>query len=581
MTKLTPTITARDPNVRAEITHISSEGAIDIFRVNITFPENTVPTPVHVHWDEEFLNILNIWAAGGRGKRNICQWFGPRDNYSCFSCGAPILSAIGANDGNTVTVSVSDVSTPINISLSAKNSQRGENLADYIVEFFAAPCPAMKDYTADIRIDRRAVPFYEAILSVSPWWAEYGHIVPPCPPAAEDPLYSTWYSCCNKPVGADILEDLKVAAEAGFKTIILDDGWQIEGESKGGYSSCGDWIVGKDKFPDFKAFADGVHALGMKLMVWFATPFMGYEAEAYKRFEGMFLEQDEHLRCAVLDPRYPEVRRYTVDTYARFLRDYDIDGFKLDFIGSLHSESYMPPANDAMDCATVEEAVLLLLTEITEELAKIKPDLLYEYRQGYIGPAINRFGNMLRVGDCAYDGVTNRLGMVDLRLLGYPIAIHSDMLCWSPMEDAKLCAKQLLDILFCVPQISVFLADSTEEQKRLLRHYLDYWTENRDLLLHGTFRASAPGCNYTEVSAENDEKIIAVLYADSVFTYTGKTCDIHLNGNRDGLIFENPTEQSLTGEIYDCFGTLLHTVEIGAGAIVRLPVPETGMLHVR
>ncbi|MBE6599051.1 MAG: alpha-galactosidase [Ruminococcaceae bacterium] len=418
-------------------------------------------------------------------------------------------------------------------------------------------------------------------MSVYPWWTEYGHVVPPCPAAAEDALYSTWYSCYQNPVGSDILADLEVAAEAGFRTIILDDGWQIEGESEGSYAPCGDWIVAKDKFPDFKAFADGVHALGMKLMVWFAAPFVGIKSKAYARFEGKYLNPLNGHGTGIVDPRYPEVREYLKETYKRFIRDYDIDGFKLDFIDNFGPNAATMEPKEGMDFPTVEAATKRLLDEITEELAELKPDLLYEYRQGYIGPAINRYGNMLRVGDCAYDGLANRIGMTNLRLMNYPIAIHSDMLCWSPKEDSKLCAKQLLNVLFCVPQISVFLADSTDEQKKLLRHYLDYWTENREILLHGKFRPLYPEYNYTVISSEGSDKIITVLYADTPYTYEGKAADVHLNGNCDGMVFENPTDRVLTGEIYDRFGTLTETVEIPAKTIVRLPVPETGMICVK
>lgn len=320
----------------------------------------------------------------------------------------------------------------------------------------------------------------------------------------------------------------------------------------------------------------------MKLMVWFSVPFVGIESPVYKKFEGKYLYIRETGTCAgILDPRYPDVRAYIKGTYKRFLRDYDIDGFKLDFIDSFHPGDTTAEFNSAMDCETVELAVRVLLEEISAELAAIKPDLLFEYRQNYIGPAINRFGNMLRVGDCAYESLTNRIGVIDLRLMGYPIAVHSDMLFWSKDESIVLCAKQLLNIFFSVPQISVILADSTDEQRRLLRSYLDYWTENRDLILHGTFRALHPEMNYTCVSAENDNKIITVLYADLPYTWTGKDCDVLHNGDADGLIVENPADTPLTAEIYDCFGTRLGTADIGAHTIVRLPVPKTGMVRVR
>ncbi len=582
MTKLNLTVHTGDPAVRAEIVPLSSKDGVDVFRLKVTFPEKTVPSPVTVEWSEEIVNCLHVWYPTCKGNLSLSQWFGPRRCDSVFNCGAPILTAIGADSRNNTTVSVSDTFTPIAILLGCDNKNLRENLAHYQVQFFTRPCTSVETYTADIRIDRRDIPFSDAVQSVYPWWKEYGHIVPDCPPAAEDPLYSTWYNFTHAPTADALLAELKIASELGFKNVILDDGWQFDGLDGNGYSTCGDWITAKTKFPDFKAFTDGVHALGMKLLVWFSLPHAGWATETFKKFSGKFLSMENHLSCATLDPRYPEVRRHIVDAHKRFLKEYDIDGFKLDFVGSFQPESETAPYNsETMDCEAVEEGVKKLLTSLTTELTEIKPDLLFEHRQNYTGPEITRFCNMLRVGDCAYHGLTNRLGMVNLRLMGYPAATHADMMCWSPMEEAKLCAKQLLNTLFCVPQISVILGDCGEEQRQVIRHYLAYWTENRDVLLHGRFRADNPEYHYSYVSAEGEDKLIAAIYADTSFTYTGKTADVHLNGSRDGLIVENPTENVLSGEIYDCFGALLETVEVAANAIVKLPVPETGMVRLK
>lgn len=581
MTKLNLTVHVSDPAVRAEIVPLSSKDGVDVFRLNVVFPEKNVPSPVTVAWSEEIVDYLHVWYPTCKGSHSLNQWFGPRQCDSVFNCGSPILTAIGADNRNTVTVSVSDTFTPIAILLGCNNKNLGENLAEYQVQFFTRPCTSVETYTADIRIDRRHVPFCDAVMSVYPWWKEYGHVIPDCLPDAEDPLYSTWYNYTHALSADTLLADLKIASKLGFKNVILDDGWQFDGLDGNGYSTCGDWLVAKSKFPDFKAFTDEVHALGMKLLVWFSLAHAGWDTEFYKKCSGKILSMENHLSCATVDPRYPEVRLHIVDAHKRFLEEYDVDGFKLDFVGSFQPEGDTAPYNpETMDCEAVEEGVKKLLTSLTTELSEMKPGLLFEHRQNYTGPEITRFCNMLRVGDCAYHGLTNRLGMVNLRLMGYPTAIHADMLCWSPMEDAKLCAKQLLNTLFCVPQISVILGDCGEDQRQVIRHYLSYWTENRDILLHGRFYAENPEYHYPYVSAEGEEKLIAAIYADTSFTYTGKACDVHLNGSRDGLVFENPTDKVLSGEIYDCFGTLLETVDIGAGTIVRLPVPETGMLRI-
>jgi alpha-galactosidase len=189
---------------------------------------------------------------------------------------------------------------------------------------------------------------------------------------------------------------------------------------------------------------------------------------------------------------------------------------------------------------------------------------------------------MLRVGDCAYEAHTNRIGIADLRLLGYPVAVHADMLFWAPEESLRLCSRQLLNILFAVPQISVILADSTEEQKALIQAYLTYWTENRELLLHGKFCPLFPEQNFTRITVESEDRVIAVLHADLPYTYDGRSCDVFHNGQSDGLVFENPTDETLEAEIYLSFGAeTLCTAMIPPHSLIRLPVPPTGMVRVR
>lgn len=575
------TVSAKDPAVKVSVTPQSSEDGMEVCRVHVIFPENTVPSPVTVQWEEDMVNILSVWNPTGGRHRAIHQWFAPTRNYSNFCFGAPILSTIGEKGYNTQTVAVSDCTNPVTIEFFVKDLEQRDKVG-YSVSFFTGTCSPMKEYTADIRIDCRQIPYYDSILSVSDWWKTYGYTFPECPSAAEDALYSSWYNFHQAPDGERLLDDLEIAAELGFRTVILDDGWQFAGPSSGSYSRCGEWQVSPDKFSDFKTFTENVHRLGMKLLVWFSVPFVGIDSPVYRRFEGKYLYTDRGgMKAGVVDPRYPEVREYLKDTYKRFLRDYDIDGFKLDFIDSFRPGDTTAEPNDSMDCTTVEEAVRRLLVEIGEELASVKPDLLYEYRQNYIGPAINRFGNMLRVADCAYDALTNRIGIVDLRLMGYPVAVHSDMLFWSKEERIPLCAKQLLNILFGVPQISVILTDSTDEQKKLLKHYLEYWTENRDILLHGEFCPLQPELNYTSVTAESESKRITVLYADLPYTWDGKPGDVFLNGDSDGLILENTAERGAEAEWFDCSGSLLGSMKVNAGAIVRIPVPATGMVTLR
>lgn len=575
-------IRCENSEIRTDVIPISCENSISLYRICVAFPKKMSPQPVHIIWEEDMVNLLHIWHPLCYTDHSMHQWFGATQSRSCFHCGAPVLSSITAGGINRQTVATSDPITPTSIRFWIDDLAQ-KNKVCYSVVLFDGFCDGLESYEVTLRIDTRPQHFSAAVQDVYPWWRECGWDIPAPPAAAEDPLYSSWYNFHQAPNSERLLADLKIAADLGFKTVILDDGWQFPGPSSGDYRLCGQWQMSPDKFPDFKAFTDAVHALGMKLLVWFAVPFIGIESPLFETFADKFLYVDHGLMNAgTLDPRYPEVRQFVIAGYRRFLEDYDIDGFKLDFIDSMLPRSETSPYNPAtMDCETSAEGVRQLLTEIETELSAIKPDLLFEYRQGYVGPAINRFGNMLRVGDCAYEAQLNRIGITDLRLMGYPVAIHADMLFWAPEESISMCTRQLLNILFGVPQISVILTDSTEDQKELLQAYLTYWTQNRELLLHGTFRAYAPEQCYTRITAENSERMITVLHSDLCTVWDGRRCDIHHNGDSDGLLFENPSDETLCAQIFRLFGAeLLETVTVPPHSITRLPVPQTGMARI-
>jgi len=575
-------ISCEDTAVRTVIEPLSDSQGIELYRIRITQPQKKTPSPVTIVWREDMVGLLHVWHPMTGTHHAMHQWFGATQSRSCFHWGAPILTTIGEGGINNKTVALSDPITPSSIRFWIDDLPQKNEVA-YSVVLFDGICDDIESYEVTLRMDARPMHFSAAIQQVYPWWCTFGWEIPTPPPAAEDALYSSWYNFHQAPDGERLLADLKIASELGFKTVILDDGWQFPGPSSGDYSLCGEWQMSPDKFPDFKAFADGVHALGMKLIVWFGVPFIGIKSPLFEQFRDRFLYVDYGIMNeGTLDPRYPDVRAFIISTYRRFLKDYDIDGFKFDFIDAMLPRPQTPPYDPAvMDCETAGDAVRRLLTEIQTELSAIKPDLLYEYRQCYVGPAINRFGNMLRVGDCAYEAQLNRIGITDLRLLGYPVAVHADMLFWAPEESIRMCTRQLLNILFGVPQISVILADSTEEQKALLQAYLSYWTENRELLLHGTFRAYSPEQCYTRITAETDARIITVLHGDLCCVWDGRACDIHHNGEADGLIFENPTDDSLIAGISLLFGKQpLQTVTILPHTLVRLPVPQTGMVRI-
>jgi alpha-galactosidase len=349
-------------------------------------------------------------------------------------------------------------------------------------------------------------------------WVEKTAGIVPCrvPEAACDPLYSSWYNFHQDVFAADIESELAIAAKLGMKTFIVDDGWQTDDTNRG-YAFCGDWQVSKRRFPDMAAHVKRVQDLGIKYMMWYSVPFVGLKSANYEKFKGKYLSVNHGMGAAVLDPRFPEVRKFLVDTYVKALKDWNIDGFKLDFIDSFGIWGEDPAAKEnyaGRDIKSLPLAVDTLMTEVKAALTAIKPDILVEFRQSYVGPAIRKYGNMLRVGDCPGNLRRNRFAIANLRLASGSAAVHSDMLEWNFAESPEHAALYVINSMFGVVQYSVMLRNAPKEHLAMVEKWIKFSQDHRDTLLKGKFTPRHPELQYPVIEAESDKEVVIGLYDD-------------------------------------------------------------------
>lgn len=558
---------------------VRCEGALAEYQLTVNPNENI--KPLSIKWSNHMVGLLSFWSPTAGRDRGIRQWYNANTNISNMYYGAPVLSVIHQGNQNFSTVAVSDAINTVRMTFSVNDFEEKENL-DFHIHLFESGCN-QAIYTLRIRIDERKIPYYDAIASVSKWWKAFYPMDKKTKKYCELPLYSSWYNYHQHPEQMSLEKEMEEAVRYGFQSLIIDDGWSYDGNGHGDYRDCGNWKVSETKFPDMKGFVEKLHGLGVKVAVWFPVPFLGYCSKDYDRFRNKMLYNDDKQQAGVVDPRYPEVRKYIVDTYVDMVNKYNLDGLKLDFIDSFRCEDESLLCTDKSsdyDCDAVEEGVIRLLREIREALTTTKPDFMIEFRQFYVGPAIVRDCNMLRVIDCPFDYVTNRVGIVDLRLMNYDLAVHADMLIWAKDEKIEVCSKMLLNILFGVPQISVLLQHSREEQKQVIGHYIKYWNKNREVILHGDFKAYNPEECYSFVSSENSEKRIAVVYSSKVCCFDGKAMDIFNATAYDYLYIDNVSDKNVTATSYDCMGNQMEKTEIRIG-VCKVQVPEGGYVMLR
>ena len=447
--------------------------------------------------------------------------------------------------------------------------------------FFTAQEAPLGKYEVRIRFDGRDAFWSDAVQEAAAWIAKTAGL-PPChvPDAAFDPLYSSWYSFHQNVFAKDIEEECAIAAKMGMKTIILDDGWQTDDTNRG-YAFCGDWKVSPRRFPDMAAHVKRVHELGMKYMVWYAVPFVGKRSKNWERFKDRYM-----LDGGTLDPRFPEVRKFLIDTYVTAMKEWGLDGFKLDFIDSFGFRGKDPAVADnyaGRDIRSIPEAVNRLMTDVYAALKAENPDVLIEFRQSYIGPAIRQFGNMMRAGDCPGDMQLNRLRIANLRLTVGSAAVHADMLEWHPTDTPEGAALPILSSMFGVIQYSMMLRDLPESHLETIRHWLAFSQEHRDTLQKGRFRAYHPEAGYPLLAAESAKERIFGVYTSNMAVPCGKLDRpvYVLNGTAEGgMVLDLPAApETLT--VFDATGKTRPCEVPKSSGLVRIAVPSGGYARVQ
>jgi alpha-galactosidase len=234
----------------------------------------------------------------------------------------------------------------------------------------------------------------------------------------------------------------------------------------------------------------------------------------------------------------------------------------------------------------VPEAVDRLLEDTIVRLRRIKPDVMVEFRQSYVGPLMRKYGNMFRAMDCPNDAVENRMHTLDIRLLAGDTATHSDMLMWHPEDPVESAALQLVNVLFGVPQISVLLDRISPEFLEMLRFWLGFWREHRDVFLDGEIEPRNPEAIYPVVLARTDAKMVAAAYENAVVPLAGELPSTLLvvNGTlEDGVVLKLSGDAGTRDvEIRDCQGrvTRKDSVELEAG-LHEIGVPAAGVAVLR
>ncbi len=526
-------------------------------------------------WSIPATGFLYRWTPDCRFERNLPMSWGAWSN-SMISLSAPLDSFYDGNSVNQYTWALSEC---------AKLIRYKSGVCEETGELECAFELPVKQYTnlnaakISIRIDRRNIPMCEAVKSVSDWWeTDCGMTPAQVPEAAKEPVYSFWYSY-HQMLSAEVIEaECRRAKALGFDVCIVDDGWQTDDSNKG-YAYCGDWEAASEKIPDMAAHVKAVHDIGMKYILWYSVPFMGMRAKRYDEFKNMTLYRPKGNGAAVLDPRYKKVRDYLIYVYKTALTAWDLDGFKLDFIDEWkESGGEIPPYHADMDIPVLYDAVDRFMTDVMKELKSIKPDVLLEFRQKYIGPNMRKYGNMFRVGDCPNDILSNRAGVLDLRMLMGRSAVHSDMLMWHREEKTERAALQIISVLFGTLQYSQRLTELSEETLKMTKFWTAFMKEHKALLLESPLASYEPQLFYTWAKVADSKECITVVYApDKCVKPDMREIIYMINGSEANRMLAEINGAYKTKTL-NCCGETVDKGRISANGIISMETPVGGMV---
>ena len=317
----------------------------------------------------------------------------------------------------------------------------------------------------------------------------------PAPAWTDEPVYCTWYCYDDHIDQAAVIRIAQKCKELGFKTILIDAGW--DAAENGGFGDfengiLGDFIAVPDRFPDFTAMVKEIHDMGIRVELWSGPFWEGRKSHSYQeKTKDCHIWTDEgeaHELC----PKHPFVREHLREKFAEVAKRYNIDGMWLDAADSVPAEC--KAKHEHID-QTMGEAFVDCMVAIREGLRSVNPEAITEARVLHANLNSKRGLDIIQPSDAPKSFEYLRLAGIHIRPWAYDIVLKNDPMNWRRETDGTTVAK-FLATMVCngVPALSIDYLTAPEEQCQLTKAWLAFFQEHKKTLLKGEF--SLFGENY-------------------------------------------------------------------------------------
>lgn len=434
-------------------------------------------------------------------------------SYDRAAAGFSIIAGLTINDQNQITFTCKDAyqSKFVSSNIREENDSIVFNLG-----FFEdnPPLSNLQDYQAEVLVDFRNIHFSKAIYDASAWFlADIFKQSKVSVDTTNVPVFSTWYPMHRNIPLENITRELDSLRTFHFRSVLVDDGWQSLVKMKIDTS----YAYEEASFKTMNLFKQKCIEMKLPLYLWYSIPFMGGNPVILKKYEGKYIRYRAPRQMYVLDPRYADVRKYLISTYASFLNQWQFDGYWFDFLkGFYPQEGALIEQDKGRDFVSIQLAVDTLISEMTTRLKNIKPDIFLGQKLPIVGPNLISYQNFLT----GFVGVENaqvvREKMVNNRLLYGRYTPFMEVVAINPSEKPEEIARKLQSVLFGNPYLSFYVTTLTPEAKQTIRFWLDYWKKNYKVIFEGNFEPMQVSRFYPVIKVENENKLIYMIYENQV-----------------------------------------------------------------
>ena len=432
---------------------------------------------------------------------------------SCCAQWMPLYAFLDAEDNNILTLASSESRDRV---VFRGGTEEGPNNLKIEFSFNTMDCETLTNrFEITLRFDARRLSADRTLPDAAAWMrASDPKAERPIPQLAFEPVWSSWCAYHHSITESIVEREAEIARSVGLNTIIVDDGWQVPA----GIIPClGENLPTLRYTKDFAAHVARLHAAGTKIVLWFPVPLFTESAPNFASYNGHALYR-RTWGPYVWDPRFPERRKFYFDRLSTAMRDWKVDGLKLDFIDSwgLDFDSWkLPDVSKGLgsrDFRDLMPAVEETVTKARKIISDIRPDAVIEFRQGYIGPHMLKACTQVRVHDCPGSLAEMRYGIANLRLTSGPNAVHSDPIHWAYNAPAHSVAESILASIFGIGQYSVRLMDASPEVLAILKHWVAFTREHSTALYRGDFRVQGLSSDAPVLVGESPKERIVGVY---------------------------------------------------------------------